>query len=85
MQTKTHFECILGGALRWDGGDELRLGGSPGGVALGLVGEHPCLLDDVLRDSKQEPVSPLGWRINPGVWGMERGGGAYGGVDDAES
>ena len=80
MQTKTHFECILGGALRWDGGDELRLGGSPGGVALGLVGEHPCLLDDVLREGKQEPVRPPGWRIT----GMERGG-AYGAVDDAES
>lgn len=49
ISKKPHLECVLGGALRWDGGDELRLGGSPGGVALGLVGEHPSLLDDILR------------------------------------
>ena len=49
---RNHLERALGGTLRWDGGDELHLGGAPRGVPLGLVREHPRLLGDVLRASK---------------------------------
>jgi hypothetical protein len=80
---KTHLKRVLGGALGWDGGNKLRFGGTPCGVALGLLGEDPCLLGDVLRKCKM--VSGLGVGDKPLIPGDGwRGGGAYGAFDDSE-